>query len=209
MIAVVEFASCYVYSPTGAGTVCERSRLLRELLKEGNERFMRGYALRVRQQMAESPPLAGFLTTSDVLVPVPGCAPRRHVGRHAAARLAEALVRQGLGNDTWNGLKRTRPVRKSGTALPRARPSVILHYESFAIDALPQPPASLVLVDDVITKGRTLLAAAARLHEAFPAANIRAFALLRTMGLIPEVRRLLEPCRGSILWRGGDARRIP
>ena len=48
-----------------------------------------------------------------------------------------------------------------------------------------------------------------RLHEAFPAANIRAFAPLRTMGLVPEVRRLIEPCRGSIFWRGGDARREP
>jgi predicted amidophosphoribosyltransferase len=208
-MAVVEFASCYVYSPAGAGEVCERSRLLRELLKEGNERFMRKYAVRVRQQVAESPQLAGFLTASDVLVPVPGSAPKSHEGRHAAARLAEALLRQGLGCDTWNGLKRTRPVRKSGTALPCARPSVALHYQSFAIDALPHPPVSLVLVDDVITKGRTLLAAAARLHEAFPGANIRAFALLRTMGLVPEVRRLLEPCKGSICWRAGDARRDP
>ena len=209
MIGAVEFASCYVYSPSGAGQVCERSRLLRELLKEGNARFMSRYALRVRQQIAESPQLAGFLTPSDVLVPVPGNTPKSHEGRHVAARLAEALLRQGLGCDTWNGLKRTRPVQKSATAPPCARPTVALHYASFAIDALPHPPLSLVLVDDVITKGRTLLAAAARLQEAFPGANIRAFALLRTMGLIPEVRCLLEPCKGSICWRAGDARRNP
>ncbi len=209
MIAVLEFASCYVYSPMGAGRVCERSRLLRELLKEGNERFIRRYAVRVRQQMAEAPQLAGFLTASDVLVPVPGSAPMSHPGRHVATLLAEALVRQGLGSETWSGLKRIRPVRKSATALPCARPSVALHYESFAIDALPHPPRSLVLVDDIITKGRTLLAAAARLHEAFPAANVRAFALLRTKGLVPEVSRLLEPCKGSIRWRAGDARREP
>jgi predicted amidophosphoribosyltransferase len=209
MVAVVEFASCYVYSPTGAGEVCERSRLLRELLKEGNERFLRRYAVRVCQQIAESPLLTGFLSASDILVPVPGSAPRRHQGRHVAARLAEALLRQGLGCDTWNGLKRTRAVQKSGTAQPCARPSVTSHYESFAIEPLPQPPVSLVLVDDVITKGRTLLAAASRLHEAFPDANIRAFALLRTMGLTARVPRLLEPCKGSICWRAGDARRDP
>jgi predicted amidophosphoribosyltransferase len=209
VIAVLEFASCYVYSPMGAGKVCERSRLLRELLKEGNERFMRRYAVRVRQQIADSSQLTGFLTASDVLVPVPGSAPRRHEGRYVAARLAEELVRQGLGCDTWHGLKRTRPVRKSGTAPPCARPSVALHYASFAIDAWPSPPVSLVLVDDIITKGRTLLAAAARLHEAFPGANVRAFALVRTMGFVPQVSRLLEPCKGSIRWRAGDARRDP
>jgi predicted amidophosphoribosyltransferase len=209
VIAGLEFASCYVYSPAGAGQVCERSRLLRELLKEGNARFMRNYALRVRQQMTESPQLAGFLTTSDVLVPVPGSTPIKPECLCVAARLAEALVRQGLGCDSWNGLKRTRPVRKSATAPARARPSVASHYDSFAIDALSYPPVSLVLVDDVITKGRTLLAAAARLHEAFPGANIRAFALLRTMGLVPQIRRLLEPCKGSICWRSDDARRDP
>ncbi len=209
MIAGIEFASCYVYSPTGAGAVCERSRLLRELLKEGNERFLKTYAVRVRQQVAESDQLAGFLTGSDVLVPVPGSAPGCHEGRYVAARLAEALLRQGLGCDTWNGLKRTRRVQKSATARPCGRPSVALHYESFAIDALPHAPDSLVLVDDVITKGRTLLAAAARLHDAFPAAQIRAFALLRTMGLIPKIRCLLEPCKGSICWKSGDACRDP
>lgn len=209
MIIAVEFASCYVYSPAGAGEICERSRLLRELLKEGNARFMRGYAARVREQMVESPQLAGFLTTADLLVPVPGSAPADDQGRYVATRLAEALLRQGLGRDTWNGLKRIRAVRKSATASPRARPSVASHYESFSIETAAEAPHSLVLVDDVVTKGRTLFAAAVRLHEAFPAAKIRAFALLRTMGFSPQLRRLLEPCRGFIRWRAGDARRNP
>ena len=209
MISALEFASCYVYSPAGAGEICERSRLLRELLKEGNARFMRGYAARVHEQILESPQLAGFLTTADLLVPVPGSAPAENQGRYVAARLAEALLRQGLGCDTWAGLKRIRAVSKSATASRRARPSVASHYESFSIESLPQAPHSLVLVDDVVTKGRTLFAAAVRLHEAFPGANIRAFALLRTLGMIPEVPRLLEPCRGLIRWRAGDARRNP
>ena len=67
----------------------------------------------------------------------------------------------------------------------------------------------MVLIDDVITKGRTLLAAAARLREAFPETEIRAFALLRTMGFIPGVQRLLDPCTGEIRWNAGDAHRNP
>jgi hypothetical protein len=70
-------------------------------------------------------------------------------------------------------------------------------------------PQGVVLIDDVITKGRTFLAAAARVREAFPHAQIRAFALLRTMGFIAGVEQLLDPCRGEIRWRGGDARRTP
>lgn len=59
------------------------------------------------------------------------------------------------------------------------------------------------------TKGRTLLAAAARVREAFPNAQIRAFALLRTMGFLAGVDHLLDPALGEIRWQHGDARRIP
>jgi len=209
MIDALEFASCYVYSPAGTGRLCERSRLMRELLKEGDARFLKHYAERVQEHMSESPALAGFLSPGDVLVPVPGCVPRRDRGAHAATKLAQALLEQGLGGDTWSGLNRIHRVQKSAVAPFSARPSVALHYESFSIDALPCAAQSLVLVDDIVTKGRTLFAAAVRLHEAFPDANIRAFAPLRTMGLIPEVQQLLEPCRGFISWRRGDARREP
>jgi orotate phosphoribosyltransferase len=70
-------------------------------------------------------------------------------------------------------------------------------------------PRRIVLVDDVVTKGRTLLAAAARMRDAFPDVDIRAFALVRTMGLVSGVARLLDPCVGEIRWEGGDAYRTP
>ncbi len=54
-------------------------------------------------------------------------------------------------------------------------------------------------------RGRKLVAAAMRIQEAFPKANVRAFALVRTMGLIPDVERLFDPCEGAIRWDGHDA----
>jgi hypoxanthine phosphoribosyltransferase len=75
--------------------------------------------------------------------------------------------------------------------------------------AKPREDARLLLVDDVVTKGRTLLAAAARLHEAFPQAHITAFALLRTLGFKDHIEDLLDPCVGRIGWRAGDAHRNP
>ncbi len=196
MIRAVVYASCYVYSPTGTGAVCERSRLLRALLKAGDAGFMLKYALRVHQQATDSPLLAGFFGTTDVLVPVPGSAPSVPGGWWAAKHLAAALVNEGLGYVAWPGLRRVRAVRKSA-------------YESFFVDRPPIPPERIVLIDDVVTKGRTLLAAASRVHEAFPCAQIRAFALVRTMGLIPCVQQLLDPCKGEIRWRAGDAYRTP
>jgi hypoxanthine phosphoribosyltransferase len=74
---------------------------------------------------------------------------------------------------------------------------------------LSDPPRRIVLVDDVITKGRTILAAAAKLQQVLPHTDIRAFALVRTMGFLPDVTRFLEPCQGVVRWAGGDARRDP
>jgi hypothetical protein len=198
-----------VYSPTGTGAVSQRSRLLRALLKAGDASFMLKYALRVRQEVTDSPLLAGFISASDVLVPVPGCAPSKTGGLWAAEHLAVALANEGLGGAAWPGLRRVHPVRKSATAAPGERPTVSLHYESFLIEQPAIPPESIVLVDDVVTKGRTLLAAASRLQEAFPGAQIRAFALVRTMGLISGVQQLLDPCKGEIRWTSGDAHRSP
>jgi predicted amidophosphoribosyltransferase len=165
------------------------------------------YAVRVHQQAQESR-LAGFFCSTDVFVPVPRCVPRSQ-GTWVAAELSHALVQEGLGAMMWPGLRRISAVRKSATAAPGARPSVALHYASFSMDRPRVNPTSVVLIDDVITRGRTLLAAAARVREALPGVQIRAFALLRTMGQISGVQRLLDPCTGEIRWRGGDAQRFP
>jgi len=214
MMRTVAFASCYVYSPCGSCPSSERSRHLRALLKAGDARFIFKYALRVRQQASECSVLAGFFDASDVLVPVPGSEPRSPAasrGMSVTEHLATALVREGLGQCVWAGLHRVCAVSKSATAAAGERPTVSKHYHSFAIQSVNQFPgaAQIVLIDDVVTRGRTLLAAATRLHEAFPRARIRAFALLRTMGLIPDVNQLLDPCVGEIRWRGGDAHRNP
>ena len=209
MIRAIAYASCYVYSPSGEGQMCERSRLLRTFLKAGDEAFMRKYAWRVREQAKNSPLLAGFFGPSDLLVPVPGSAPYSAGKSWASQHLAAAFVEYGLGRAAWTGLHRVCAVRKSATAAPGTRPTVNLHYDSFYVERPPEPPEGIVLIDDVITKGRTLLAAASRVREAFPGVEIRAFALLRTMGLVPYVQTLLSPCKGQIRWSDGDAHRSP
>jgi len=197
-----------VYSPQGTGAASERSRLLLALLKAKDMHFLVKYAARVRQQVQAGSPLAGFLCSTTVLVPVPGSAPLG-APPSVADYLASALIGEGLGQRVWRGLRRTCYVRKSATAAPGLRPTVGNHYDSFVLEASAAIPPQIVLVDDVVTKGRTLLAAAARLQEAFPHSSVRAFALVRTMGLIEGVERLLDPCVGEIRWRAGDAHRIP
>jgi predicted amidophosphoribosyltransferase len=154
-------------------------------------------------------PLHGFLEPRDLFIPVPRSLPQTSGHPSAARWLAEALVRQGVGAAVWCGLRRLFEVPKSATAAPGCRPTVHDHYYSLAVDPPPAGPARVVLIDDVITKGRTVLAATARVREAFPNAQISAFVLLRTMGFVQEVDRFLEPCVGEIRWISGDALRDP
>lgn len=159
-----------------------------------------------------------------VLVPVPGSVPAQ--GAHwVGERLAWCMKEIGLAAEVWPVLRRRYAVRKSAFAPAGERPSVLEHYASFALEpvfrssatggpsAVVREPSEeclrLTLVDDVITRGRTLLAAAERLREAFPAAKIRAFALLRTLRRDEVLRRPLDPCEGEVRWVLGDARRVP
>jgi pyrimidine operon attenuation protein/uracil phosphoribosyltransferase len=126
--------------------------------------------------------------------------------------LALALRSIGVAGSVWTGVSRVHAVRKSATALNVDRPSVKQHYDSFAITTECQNsagPQRIILVDDVITKGRTLYAAALRLHEALPGADIRAFALVRTMGFLSNITHSLDPCHGVIRWAAGEVYREP
>ncbi len=207
-IQTVAFASCYVYSPTGTGAACRRSRFLRAVTKEGNPDFILKCAQRVRQQAAESGELWGFFDSRDILVPIPRCVPDcRELW--PAEQLATALVDAGIGGATWPGLRRVHAVRKSATAAVGRRPTVNSHYESFLLEHPAKPVERIVLIDDVVTRGRTFLAAACRIREVIPRAQVRAFALVRTMGMVTSIEQLLEPCKGEIRWRRGDACRRP
>ena len=177
-------------------------------LKLGDPAWLARYARLVRDEVTRHDTLSGLFGRETWFVPVPSSSPASS-SVWAAERLATALHGVGLGKGVWLGLRRHQAVRKSATALSGDRPTVRQHYESLAVTNPHKAPPHLLLIDDVITRGRTVLAAAIRLHDTFPNADIRAFALVRTMGLLPDVTHFLEPCQGVVRWAGGDARREP
>ncbi|MBK8596373.1 MAG: hypothetical protein IPN83_12500 [Holophagales bacterium] len=66
-------------------------------------------------------------------------------------------------------------------------------------------------MDDVVTKGAAIMGAAEAISTAMPACEITAFALVRTMGFVSDIDRLVDPCVGTIrfIGTGGDVQREP
>lgn len=218
------FASCFAYLPGGRGNICEDGRLLCAHLKSADRVWLPRLVTRVWLEAVGHGRFAPAFGDRVLLIPVPGSSPVRGLD-WIGERLAWCLQQLGLAADVWPVLRRRYAVRKSSFAAAGERPSVLEHYASFAVErdfwgGLPMGRRSavrapretrlqLTLVDDVITRGRTLLAAAGRLREAFPGAEIRAFALLRTLASDETLRQVLDPCEGEVRWVSGDARRRP
>jgi hypothetical protein len=217
------FASCFAYLPGGSGPVCAAGRLLCARVKAADSAWLPHLAARVWLETVGHGRFAMAFGAKVVLIPVPGSAPSQRAN-WAGERLAWCLKEVGLATEIWPVLRRQHAVRKSAFAAAGERPAVLEHYTSFAVgrflgEVASGPPAlgdssrwsglQLTLVDDVITRGRTMLAAAGRIQAAFPGADIRAFALLRTLGPDEPLHRILDPCEGEIRWVSGDARRRP
>jgi predicted amidophosphoribosyltransferase len=202
------FASCYVYAPHGAGASAAASRRLCARVKTIDPLWLPHYAACVLHASCDDVRLAALFAPDALLVPVPGSAPTPEL-EWTALQLAIALKSLGLGLRVWPGLRREFAVRKSATAPSAARPSVRQHFESFSVRPSAQPIERILLIDDVITKGRTALAAATRLRSAFPDADVRVFALIRTLGFADQLAQLTAWCHGVVRWAGGDARREP
>ncbi len=207
----VEFSSCFVYSPHGTDANSEYSRSICRRAKATDAEWLPRYVETVRDHCGPQGMLSGLFTEDTLVVPVPTYL--RCTGRllWGASCLASALHAAGVPGEVWRGLHRVSEVRKSSTAMGTAagRPSVRVHYESFTAQKPKRPVGRIVLVDDVVSTGRTLLAAWIRLSEAFPEAQVQAFALIRTLGFVRTIPRLVMPCRGRIIWTGTDARRDP
>lgn len=149
-----------------------------------------------------------FFRSKPVLVPMPKSSPIRPGDLWVPQRIADSMVKEGLGRDAQPCLKRHTAVPKSAYSHPSDRPKARQHYDSFSVEALTDVD-DLVLVDDVVTRGATFLGAASRLKERFPNAKIRAFALICTRSNPTEFSTFEDPAVGHITLRSGESYRRP
>lgn len=212
----VTFASFLVYAPRPRNELEERSRrAIRSDLKNDRNGVIDLVARRLRQ-MWPIDELTEALSADVVFVPVPGSSPRSSEDSlWVPQRICAALNSAGFGRGTLPLLRRTRRVPRSGSSSSAdGRPSPLQHFESIDVElplAVPDR-VRLVLVDDVVTRGATLLACASRLHEAFPSTPVTCFAIARTMseGFDDSIEDLKVPVRGAIrLTESGATQRRP
>ena len=98
-------------------------------------------------------------------------------------------------------MERVYAVAKSSRVSSDKRPKVIEHYNSMVVQKILDEPKEILIIDDVITRGSTLLGAVNRLADAFPNTQIRGFAFMRTITNSSEFESIVKPCIGKITLR--------
>ena len=107
-------------------------------------------------------PLKGF---TGVVIP----APRSNKGKAALLPLAEAIVKEGAGKKAVGAISRISAVESSRQRRKAGKPGLTIseHADTMAVDLSGiDKDAPIMLVDDMFTTGKTLLAAAKKLREA-------------------------------------------
>jgi hypothetical protein len=198
LLSNIPYACFANYSPRGQSNLSITSRRVCGAVKAGRIEILD----KVVSDMANADfdHLRPFFEDDTTLVPVPRSAPVPANALWPAKVICERFRHGGFAREISSCVVRTRAIPKSSSAAGAAnRPSVQDQYDSLAVV---QPdlfvPARITLVDDVLTLGRTSFACAMRLHEAFPDAEIRLFAVIRTKGFEPELSKFVDPEIGQI-----------
>jgi hypothetical protein len=214
LLSRVRYGSFLVYSPRGITAVSIESKGVCRAIKEDRTRWepptrVIAHTAGRLEERFDTTGLRSILGPQVALVPAPKSGLLMVGALWPAHRICEELVLRGLGGRILPCLKRIEPVRKSATAAAADRPKAEEHFRTMAAErALNERPPRIAVVDDVITRGASLIAAVSRVKEAFPEAEVAGFALVRTMSL-GEVPQIIDPAVGEIELANDDCRRRP
>jgi len=213
-ISQVEFCSLFSYCPHSTTVEAEHARNYTYALK--NDRsptqidpfLMPEYIADKLQQIITVYPFNMLFKHNTILVPVPGHSLMKENSLWVPKRIATVLESRGWGR-VFPYLYRCEPSRQSSKCLPQDRPDPQEHYDSIAIRERDlSEPEEILLIDDVIAQGATVMGCANRLNDLFPKCNIRAFAAVRVISQPDSFKKFYAPYMGVVaLYPNGKAQR--
>lgn len=210
----LEFGSLLTYSPRGISQDEEDSRTWMHLIKD--DEVLQNPPITTSQHICNfvrnnitNLAFRHFFEGSPILIPIPNSSFMQPNSLWVPRQLADAMVQRGLGTEVIDALRRIRPLPKSATSSPENRPKAREHFHSLEVREILSHPEEIILVDDIVTQGSTMLGAANRLNRAFPEAKIRGFAAMRTMSPPFILKKIMDPCIGEITLIGENTKRRP
>ena len=196
MLDSVDYETLLQYSPKSASEISKKSREVRDAVKGGRIEYLKNRVAEIISENTAS--LKDFLNNQVTLVPVPRSSPIRDADLWPAFEIAKMLSSLNLGT-IETCLKRDKAVRKSALQTAENRPSIEEHFNSMSVRNV-VPSANITMIDDVLTQGRTSLAAASRIAEKYPNVTVRVFCLLQSKGFGPEIQNILNIEVGKITY---------
>lgn len=206
----LEYGALWSYSPWGTSTQEMRSKDYRHYLKNdwpvdyaGKQVLMSEVVAQTIVESKTRLPFMSLFENNPVLVPVTRSSLLKPDSLWVPHRLAMALHRRGLGSAVSPSLVRTYPVGYKATAEE--------HYDSQKVEQkLLTDPERILLIDDFVTRGATLIASALRLWETYPKVHIAGFAAIRTVTNSSNFKRIDDPAFNAItLYQSGRTHREP
>jgi hypothetical protein len=205
LLSRISYGSFLCYAPEGTSERAAAAKVVVAAIKADlyvgeSIRVIPHAIARLREQL--TPELRDLLSLDALLVPAPKSAPFRPGTKDylwVPNRICEELLAQGFGERMEPLLVRVKAVRKSATSQAAERATPEEHYRSLRVKQRLRfsEPSEIVVVDDIITRGATLLAGVSILQEAFPAAKVRGFALVRSA--FPDAfGEIVDPFYGSV-----------
>ena len=219
LLSTLDYASYLSYTPRPHETKTEEvlSKRIMSFIKSdrivssGNVNIpMSEFIAKNLKEELDSLPFATLFGKDVSLVPVPKSSLMTLGALWVPQRLVNALCKFNLGREL-NCLIRKEAVSPAHLTKPEDRPKPLDHYRTIDVQKkIGEPPKNILLIDDIITRGATLLGAASRLNEAFPNIPISAFVVMRTISNPDEFEKINSPVVGKIsLNPSGSTHRDP
>jgi len=172
--------------------------------------LMSQYIANLLKKKKDTLPFSSYFDGDAILVPVPKSSLMTPYTLWVPKRIASAIVRVGLAKGVLTCLSRVESLPKAATSPAKDRPLAKDHYRTIRVQESLCQPSKIILIDDIVTRGATLLGAANCLADFFSNTPIYGFAAIRTTSNPNEFTKIYDPCIGTIMLRDqGDTLRIP